>query len=61
MNYSGKVFRCPETGQNFNLQRKEIEFYRRFNIPLPRIGWHSAFDRLIAQRVRPPEDLGCIN
>jgi len=32
-----KVFICEKTGRPFNITRKELEFYRKNSIPLPRL------------------------
>lgn len=48
--WSGKTILCDETGQTFNLQRRELEFYRQFNIPLPRLHWRKTLRDLMHSR-----------
>lgn len=54
---AGSVLRCPESGQRFNLQKRELEFYLRFSIPVPRLHWSHSLTKLIAGRDRMPDDV----
>lgn len=55
--YAGKVICCETSKQNFNLQRAEIEFYRRFSIPVPHKHWRVRLNELVDARDRMPEDV----
>jgi len=33
----GKKFNCSRTGQSYTFSKKELDFYRKFNLPLPDI------------------------
>lgn len=59
--YIGKTLRCAQTGRAFHIQRKEIEFYIRYKIPLPQVDWRVGFQRLIERRERVPDSLGCVS
>ena len=52
--------RCPLSGRVYNFQRKELEYYRRHDLPLPRLHWSVILDQLIAARDRMPDDAGCL-
>ncbi len=54
---AGAVVRCAETGKNFNLQRAELEFYKKLSIPLPRRHWRVRLNELILARELMPEVL----
>ena len=52
--WTGKAIKCVETGWVFNLQKKEIQIYKRLNIPLPRIHWKHSLAGLLHLRERLP-------
>lgn len=35
--YNTEIFRCSESGRNYNIVKPELEFYKQHNIPIPRI------------------------
>lgn len=50
--WAGRAVKCSETGQVFNLQKKELAAYKRLDLPLPRVHWKRALTSL--QRLREP-------
>ena len=50
-----KALICNESGQGYSLQRKELAFYKKFNIPLPRQNWRLRIKRLTEVRERIPD------
>ncbi len=46
---------CATTGAAFNIQEREIAFYQRFKIPLPRTHWRERLVKLIRRRDRMDE------
>ena len=42
----GKAFRCPASLRFFNIQKAELAFHKRFNIPLPTLHWQERINRL---------------
>ena len=58
--FSGAVVKCAETGNNFNLQRAELEFYKKLSIPLPRRHWRVRLNELILARELMPDGLDVI-
>lgn len=59
--FAGAVLRCEQTGNNFNLQRRELEFYARFRIPLPRVHWRARMQEKILGRVRIADELDVVD
>ncbi len=59
--FTGKVVRCQVSGERFNFQKPELEFYRRFQIPIPREHWRVRLNRLQDFRKKMPEDLDVID
>ena len=51
------AIRCDRTGQPFSLQKREVEFYRRFDIPLPQLHWRERILDLVRQRERIPDGM----
>jgi hypothetical protein len=45
-----KPIRCPKTGKLFNLQKRELEFYLRMQIPVPRVHWNERMQERINSR-----------
>ncbi|GAG96058.1 unnamed protein product, partial [marine sediment metagenome] len=48
----GKAFPSKKSGRLFNIQRRELAFHQRFNIPLPRLHWFERIEQLWTQRER---------
>jgi len=46
----GIPIRCGHTGKLFKLQKRELEFYKIYNIPPPRIHWRERMERALTQR-----------
>lgn len=59
--FAGKVVRCEVSGERFNFQRPELEFYCRFHVPLPREHWRVRLNRLQDFRKKMPEQLDVID
>jgi hypothetical protein len=41
----GKVIVCQDSGRPFKIIKQEFEFYKKFNIPLPRLHWEVRLAR----------------
>lgn len=50
-----EVLICENSGRNYNIVEQELEFYRRFNIPLPRLHPNERYMNRI--RIRPDRAL----
>lgn len=50
----GKAIRCKQTGRSFNFQRSELDFYKKYNIPLPDTHWRTRIHQMIAKRQLMP-------
>ena len=50
-----EVLKCESCSKNYNIVSKELEFYRRENIPIPRLCPDCRYKRRIA--LRPPRKL----
>ncbi len=51
----GKSIRCRVSGQAFSFQAAELEFYRKYSIPVPPVHWRERLKALLSQRERMPE------
>jgi len=45
-----KKYKCSRSGQFYTFQKKEIEFYKKMKIPLPRIHWKERLFDLVRKR-----------
>lgn len=52
--WAGRAIRCSQSGSTYNFQRTELEFYKRFNIPLPRVHWRERLRNLVKKRELMP-------
>jgi len=50
--------RCPRTNRAFNYQKKEIDYYRRWSIPLPTLHWSERLYDLSVKRDLIPDVCG---
>ncbi len=48
---TGKVIVCEETGRPFKIIKQEFDFYKKFNIPLPRLHWEARLARRYPQNL----------
>lgn len=46
---------CEKTGQLYKFQRRELEFYARNKLPLPRVHWSQRLQQLLDGRTRVPD------
>jgi hypothetical protein len=51
----GRPFICAESGRAYNIQKKELDFYRRFQIPPPRRHWMLRVGELARSRNLVPD------
>jgi hypothetical protein len=49
-----KPVQCQKTGKLFNLQRRELEFYLKLGIPIPRVHWNEKMQERINSRELVP-------
>lgn len=42
--FSQKAFLCPETNKLFRFQKKELEFYKKMSLPLPRVSFEARYE-----------------
>ncbi len=47
---SSKSIACSKTAQPYNLQKRELDFYLRNKIPVPRIHWNERLQELVNRR-----------
>ncbi len=40
-----RTFLCPETGKLFRFQKKELEFYKKMSLPIPRLSFEARYQR----------------
>jgi len=45
-----KPVKCSKTGKLFNLQKRELDFYLRMQIPIPRVHWNERMQERINTR-----------
>ncbi len=57
---SGVAVRCSQSGEGYNFQKRELQFYRRQQIPLPRVHWRRSLLSMLKQRERMREEMGCV-
>ncbi|MCA9356193.1 hypothetical protein KC852_01585 [Candidatus Nomurabacteria bacterium] len=45
-----EIFKDEVTGQNFRITKQELEFYKRFNLPLPRLSFDTRHQNRVEKR-----------